>query len=249
MSAPLRDIGHESQILWLHLPRILWRGVGFPPPHTSSLGKAGSCWIHISEQISKTLTCLGVKSLVQTENFRNTEEKKEKRGIAIKARMDCIFRGHALVTTRKFMEWCKWQDLQMHLKNKQGEMFSKNISSARRKGWGSQQEWISQGGQGLVQRQKPPQWPEPQWPGQGSVPAEKPPKPVVPTVPAAPCQPHGWGRTGGQRNSMETKPHLPVLEDRQVCSDKHINTHTLHRFQDVHANTSFFPRISTIWAL
>lgn len=32
MSALLTDIGHESQILWLHLPRILWRGVGFPPP-------------------------------------------------------------------------------------------------------------------------------------------------------------------------------------------------------------------------
>lgn len=32
MSALLTYIGHESQILWLRLPRLLWRGVGFPPP-------------------------------------------------------------------------------------------------------------------------------------------------------------------------------------------------------------------------
>lgn len=56
-------------------------------------------------------------------------------------------------------------------------------------------------------------------------------------------QPHASPTAGAGQvdrgNSLETKPHLPELEDRQVCSDKHFNTHTLHRFQDVHANTSF----------
>lgn len=51
---------------------------------------------------------------------------------------------------------CKWQDLQMHLKHKQGKMFSNNIWSGREKHWGShQEEGISQGGtecQGLTGR-------------------------------------------------------------------------------------------------
>lgn len=79
MSALLTDIGHESQILWLHLPRILWRGAGFPPPTHLFTGK--SCFllnthIRINQQDIDLFGCQVISTHRKLQKHWRKERKK-----------------------------------------------------------------------------------------------------------------------------------------------------------------------------
>lgn len=106
--------------------------------------------------------------------------------------------------------------------------FQNNVWSARRKGWGSHQWGISQGDGGWCR-------------GSCHLSSQDKTCYQLKSHKSQWCpwcqQPHGSPTAGAGQvdrgSSLETKPHLPDLGDRQMCSDKHINTHTLHTSQYV----------------
>lgn len=98
----------------------------------------------------------GCQVISTNRKLQEHRRKERKRCFAIKARMIYALKGHILSEQKNLWNICKWQDLQVHLKHKQGKMFSNNDWSGRGKHQGShQEERISQGGresQGLISR-------------------------------------------------------------------------------------------------
>lgn len=92
MSALLTYIGHESQILWLRLPRLLWKGVGFPPPtHLFSRER----WFLLNTHIrtnQQGIDLFGCQVISTNRKLQKHWRKERKRCFAIKARMICILK-------------------------------------------------------------------------------------------------------------------------------------------------------------